>query len=67
MTKRIYVCNVCRSEFHKGTEHEIVGFEWHTTATGEAMRPKLNFQCENHICLSCLKNLEMLRPLVTKA
>lgn len=56
MTKRTYVCNVCRSEFPPKTG-DVFGFNFKSVSFGgdfwESSRPD---NCENHICAACLDN-----------
>lgn len=68
MTKKIYLCNVCRDEFSKDRMNEsgIVGFDFigGSFKTDRWSNPGAPHNHENHICKVCLKNAsEMLEAL----
>lgn len=55
-TKRTYFCNVCRDE---KSADQLVGWEWH----GVNFAPKLSTQCENHVCVPCLRGMVYIASL----
>lgn len=59
MTKRTYVCNVCRME--TGDPESIVGFYFSAAATGGSKwEQRRSSEVENHICYPCLRNASAL-------
>ncbi len=54
MTKRTYICNVCRAELNEqcARENKVFGFDF---GYGKWECKPAN-ECENHICKSCLEH-----------
>lgn len=62
MTKKTYICNVCRDEFSEPQAiGRIIGFNFKggggaKGSTATSWEPAPLHQCENHICTGCLDN-----------